>query len=110
MPADLQLEQRIRRVGEAYPDAVPPTPELERRIMARIAIAPAQAAPRPTLRRDLALAAAFLLFVGTVALGVNYIKVGQQPAHQGPAPVSPSPSSREGLGRGRRGSPIWRSR
>ena len=92
MPADLELEQRIRRVGEAYPDAVPPTPELERRIMARIAIAPAQAAPRPTLRRDLALAAAFLLFVGTVALGVNYIKVGQQPAHQGPAPVSPSPT------------------
>src|SRR5437879_11599982 len=87
MPADLELEQRIRRVGEAYPDAVPPTPELERRIMARIAIAPAQAAPRPTLRRDLALAAAFLLFVGTVALGVNYIKVGQQPA-----PVSPSPT------------------
>lgn len=92
MPADLELEQRIRRVGEAYPDAVPPTPELERRIMARIAIAPAQVAPRPTLRRDLALAAAFLLFVGTVALGVNYIKVGQQPAHQGPAPVSPSPT------------------
>src|SRR5437660_11424112 len=92
MPADLELEQRIRRVGEAYPDAVPPTPELERRIMARIAIAPAQAAPRPTLRRDLALAAAFLLFVRPVALGVDYLEVGQTPAHHRPAAGSPTPT------------------
>lgn len=92
MPADLELEQRLRHVGEAYPEAVPPTPELERRIMARIAIAPGELAPRPTLRRDLALAAAFVLFVGTVALGVNYLRTGQQPAHEGPIPASPSPT------------------
>jgi hypothetical protein len=93
MPADLELEERIRRVGEAYPDAVPPTPELERRILARIAITPGEVAPRPTLRRDLTLAAAFVLFVGTVALGVSYIKAGQQPAHEGPVPASPSPTA-----------------
>ncbi len=81
MAGHVELEQRIRRLGSSYDEAVPPTPGLERRVMARIAIPTRHEPAKPTLRRDLALAGALLLFIAALAAGVTELRSNRQAVH-----------------------------
>ncbi|HET9848222.1 MAG TPA: hypothetical protein VFR68_06680 [Candidatus Dormibacteraeota bacterium] len=100
MAGHLELEQRIRRIGYEYEEAVPPTPDLERRVMARIAIPTRREPAKPTLRHDLALAGTLILFVAAVAIGVTELRTNRQAVHtnlamptaQPTASVKPTPS------------------
>ena len=93
MAGHVELEQRIRRLGASYNDTVPPTPGLERRIVARIAIPTTHEPPKPTLRRDIALAGALVLLVAAIAFGVTELRGRQLATHATPTIVSPSPTS-----------------
>ena len=81
MAGQVELEQRLRRLGNKYDEVVPPTPGLERRVMARIAVPAHHEATKPALRRDLALAGALVLFVAAVAAGVTQLRSNRQAVH-----------------------------
>ena len=92
MAEQLELEQRIHRLREAYDDVVPKTPGLELRVMARIATPSPYQPPKPSLGRDLALAGAFIIFVAVLAVGLTNLRALRQPA-QPTASASPTPTA-----------------
>jgi hypothetical protein len=98
MAPKVELEERLRRLGAAYDDVVPQTPAVQRRVMARIALAVTPEARKPTLGREFVLAGALILFVAAVAIGLNTVRSSRQPvrglAPASPTPVSASPSPR----------------
>ena len=82
MAERLELEERMHRLGEAYDEVVPKTPGLELRVMARIAAPSVEMPPKPSWRRELALAGAFIIFVGVLAIGLTNFRALRQPVQQ----------------------------
>jgi hypothetical protein len=91
MPGHPELEQRIRRLSQSYDNAVPPTPGLERRVMARIAIPSGHQPPKPKLRRDFALAGVMVIFVAALAIGITELRAIRHVAKAESAVATPSP-------------------
>lgn len=88
--AQLDLEKQLREYAVQYEREFETTAQMEQGIIARIATTPREARQAPTLRRDLALAAVLLLFVGLLAVGIARIRL-QQPLPAHPSPTAPYP-------------------
>src|SRR5437660_12230137 len=87
-----KLETRLRECAELHERETGAPPDLNRRILARVAITPASEAARPTVKRDVLLsalvAAAILALAIVITVGVRSHFV------QPPAPVKPAPTPR----------------
>src|ERR1700737_3628908 len=85
-----ELETRLRDCAELHEREVPAAPDLNRRIMARVAIMARGERARPTLRRELLLSA--LVAAGILGLAI-VISVGvRSHAVQPPVPVKQAPT------------------
>ena len=89
----LDLEKQLRAYAGQYDGEFTTTTRMEQGIVARIATTPREAHQAPTLRRELAFGALFLLFVALVVVGIGRIRALQQqvPAH--PSPTVSAPAS-----------------
>ena len=87
-----ELETRLRECAELHEQDVAAAPDLNRRILARVAITPASKAARPTVKRDVLLSA---LVAATILALAIVITVGVR-SHfvQPPAPVKQAPTPR----------------
>jgi Protein of unknown function (DUF4232) len=81
---DLELEERLRRLAPAFKDGVEPPATLHVTVMASTT-APNPHVRRPSMLRELSLAAALIAFVGLLAFGFSRLH------GLNPAPVKPSP-------------------
>ena len=85
---DLELEERLRKLGPSFKNASQPPATLHARVMASTTL------PRPSVRRasivrELSLAAALVVFVGVLAFGFSKLH-GLTPA---PVKTSPHPTA-----------------
>src|SRR5205823_3031110 len=85
---DLELEERLRKLGPSFKNASQPPATLHARVMASTTL------PRPSVRRasivrELSLAAALVVFVGVLAFGFSNLH-GLTPA---PVKTSPHPTA-----------------
>jgi len=87
-----ELETRLQECAELHEQDVAAAPDLNRRILARVAITPASKAARPTVKRDVLLSA---LVAATILALAIVITVGVR-SHfvQPPAPVKQAPTPR----------------
>jgi hypothetical protein len=83
---ELQLEERLRRLAPAFKDGIEPPATLHVNVMA--STTPRSPARRPSILRELSLAAALVAFVAVLAFGFSKLH-GVTP---GPVKHSPSPS------------------
>lgn len=84
---DLELEERLRGLAPAFKEGIEPPATLHVNVMAS-ASAPRSRARRPSIRRDLSLAAALIAFVALVAFGFSRL----HSFTPGPVKRAPSPS------------------
>jgi len=84
---DLEIEDRLRRLGPAYKDGIEPPATLHVSVMAHT-IPPRRPARRPSMLRELSLAAALIAFVALLAFGFSRL----HSVVPGPIKRSPSPS------------------
>jgi hypothetical protein len=81
---NVELEERLREVSSAFKEAVEPPATLHASVMTRTTIRATRR--RPMLAREMALAAALVVFVALVAFGFSKLRTIT------PAPVKRSPS------------------
>jgi hypothetical protein len=81
---DLELEERLHRLAPAFKDGLEPPATLHVTVMSATA-APRSPAQRPSMLRELSLAAALVVFVALLAFGFSKLHGFN------PAPVKPSP-------------------
>jgi hypothetical protein len=84
---DLEIEERLRRLGPAFKDGIEPPATLHVSVMADTT-APRRPARRPSMLRELSLAAALIAFVALLAFGFSRL----HSVVPGPVKRSPSPS------------------
>jgi hypothetical protein len=89
--ADLELDERLRRLAPAYKDGIEPPATLHVRVMA--IAAPPQRPVRRSILRELSLAAALVAFVAALAFGFSRL----HSVTPGPVKRSPSPSPAAGV-------------
>jgi len=87
------LETRLRRYAENFDDQVPTRPDFERRVMSLASAPPIPVAKRPTVLRELALAAVVVLLIGALGFGVVQLRSLRQTT----AVTSPNPSASASL-------------
>jgi photosystem II stability/assembly factor-like uncharacterized protein len=90
-----ELETRLRDCAELHEREVPAAPDLNRRIMARVAITARGERPRPTLKRELLLsalvAASIVGLAIVVTVGVrSHLVQPPVPAKHAPTPTAPA--------------------
>jgi hypothetical protein len=81
---DVELEERLRALAPAFKDGIEPPATLHINVMAST-IAPRSPVRRPSMLRELSLAAAVVVFVALLAFGFSKLH------SLTPAPVKPSP-------------------
>jgi hypothetical protein len=80
---NIELEERLRELSTAFKDGVEPPATLHISVMARTAARPMRR--RPALVREIAVAAAVVVFVSLIAFGFSRLRTLT------PAPIKPSP-------------------
>jgi hypothetical protein len=83
MPKPLDVEERLRRHAVGYRRDMDPSPDLHPGVMARITVTGTARRRSSVLLRDLAVAAAIIVFFGLLALGYSRLHSKPAPADQG---------------------------
>jgi hypothetical protein len=82
---ELELEERLRRLAPAFKDGIEPPATLHGTVMSATTAPPAQV-QRPSILRELSLAAALIAFVALLAFGFSRLHLLT------PGPVRPNPT------------------